>query len=176
MKVRIACAVAAIPALLAATAAAQTTGWIRPSAPTAAGQSSVCASFHFISGTVDANSGPTNGMYGVPLVGEVYTVTVTGPGAGSFRIVGDSSGAVTYAGPAAAPGTLAFTVGSAPPPSGAFGVGYFFDSIVGTLTVTASCIGPSAAAPAVGAPGKTTLILLLAIFGGAFAVRRKRIR
>lgn len=111
----------------------------------------------------------------MPQVGETYVVNVSGPGTGSFRIVGDSGGVITYAGPTSVPGSLSFTVTTPPSPS-AEGVGYYFDSGAGSVTLVASCTAAAAAAtPAIGMWGMIALCLLLALVGMGF-VSTKRIR
>ena len=81
---------------------------------------------------------PTEGALGTVAVGEVYTISVTGSGTGTFRMVADPSGTITLAGPASVPATLTYTVNTAAPQQSQ-GVGYYFDSLSGTVTVNASC-------------------------------------
>lgn len=159
----------AVVTLAAATAvSAQSSGW------TQRGQGvDVCTSFPLISGTIVAAAGATAGIVGLPGVGEIYQISVTGPGTGTFRIVGDAAGAVTYAGPANVPATLSYTVTSSTLPVGAIGVGYFFSAGAGNVTIAASC--SRAAVPGLGAWGSGLLGLLVALGGlaGVALVRRR---
>jgi hypothetical protein len=123
---------------------------------------SPCGSFATLSSTFQAAPGFTNGIFGVPLPGEVFRVNVVGPGTGTFRIVGDPAGALTLAGPATVPGTLVFTAPYTPPPTLA-GVGFFFDAGAGTVTLGASCSPPQV--PALNRWGLLALILALALGG-----------
>ena len=160
--------------LIASSAALASSQWksgTRPAAPTA---SNVCNSFSGISRTFTAVAGATNGIPGTPLVGETYVVSVSGPGSGSFRIVGDSGGVITYAGPASVPASLSFTV-TVPPSPTAEGVGFYFDSGSGSVTLVASCTAAATAAPAIGMWGMAALCALLALVGAGF-VATKRIR
>ncbi|MBS0438248.1 MAG: hypothetical protein JSS33_02455 [Proteobacteria bacterium] len=134
----------------------------KPSATTA---STVCTNFSGISFTGAVAPGATNGMVGTPQVGEIYTITVSGPGTGSFRIVGDAAGALTYAGPASVPGALSYAITASTTLSQ--GVGYYFDSGSGTVTLTAACVA-TAATPALGAWGIVGLASLLALLGLGF--------
>ena len=122
--------------------------WHVPNNARATAASDVCSNFALLSGSGPASAGFTNGISGVADVGETYTISVSGPGTGSFRLVGDSSGTITYAGPASVPGTLTYTFTSPPSPS-AEGVGFYFDSGSGQVTITASCAAAMPAATAV---------------------------
>ena len=167
-----------IPVLLAAglmslacgSVYSQSAGWLSRGQGAGGG---VCSQFPALSATVTAAAGLTNGIIGVPGAGEVYTISVAGPGTGTFRIVGDPAGAVTYAGPANVPATLSYAVPSSTPPAGAVGVGYFFTAGAGTVTITASCT--PGAIPSMGAWGRNllgVLVLLGGLAGVAFMRRR----
>ncbi len=147
--------------------------WIQPKVPALTAASSACSSFSGLSGDYTIDAGSTNGEYGAPQPGEKFTLTFSGSGSGSFRVVGDPGGTVTLAGPAGAPGTLTYTAGSSPAP-GTVGVGFFFDSGSGALTLQASCVSPSHPAPALGARGLALLCALLALGGAAFVRRARR--
>lgn len=155
---------AAMLVIGAAAAQAQSQVW-----PSFGGQGgSPCATFGTISETFTAAAGATNGIVGTPQPGETYTVTVTGPGTGTFRIVGDGGGVVTYAGPTSVPGSLSVTFTGGPAP-GAIGVGYFFDTGAGTVTLTATC----SVFQSVPANDRTALVLLVVLGGlaGLIALR-----
>jgi len=148
--------------------------WLRRAAPSAGAESSICANFSSISGDIEVTPGKTYGYYGTPQPGEKFTFSFSGSGTGSFRIVGDPAGSVTLAGPATAPGSLSYTA-SNPLPSGTVGVGFYFDSGSGSLSVQASCTSPSTRpAPAIGARGLVLLGALLALAGIAFSRRKWR--
>jgi hypothetical protein len=162
-------------ALLAAVACstAFSATWVQPRTPSLAATSGVCASFSTLSGDYAVGPGATNGVYGTPDPGEKFTVTFSGSGSGSFRIVGDPGGTVTLSGPANAPGTLTYIVGGSP--TGAPGVGFYFDSGSGSLTLQASCLSPTTRpAPALGARALALLGALLALAGIGFARRSRR--
>ena len=154
----------------AGVASAQQGGW---GADRGLGINSVCAQFPGISTTATAAPGLTNGIIGTPAVGDVYTVSVSGAGSGTFRIVGDPGGTVTYAGPATAPATLTYAVTSLPPPVGAAGVGFFFDAGSGTVTVTARCQRVSNV-PGLSGWGVALLALGLLAVAVASGLRRHR--
>lgn len=157
----------ALAALACASAFAQSTSWtIR------GGQGgSTCGQFASLSGTFAVNAGTTNGIFGTPQPGETYTIAVTGPGTGTFRIVGDPAGAITYAGPTTVPGTLNFQVTGALPP-GAAGIGFFFDAGAGTVTLGASCGAFSV--PAGNLPGLALMVGLTALLAIAALFRRRK--
>jgi hypothetical protein len=158
-------------ALGPAVSTAQSSGWAARGAPTGG----PCQSFSQLSATVTAAAGLTNGIIGPVQPGESFQLSVAGPGTGTFRIVGDPAGTVTYAGPANVPATLSYTVTTATPPVGAVGVGYFFTAGAGTVTITASCT--RGGIPSLDAWGRTLLGLLVAlggIVGVAFMRRRAR--
>jgi len=163
-------------ALLAAVACspAPAATWVQPKSPSQTAASDVCLNFSTLSGDYEVGAGATNGTYGTPLPGERFTVSFSGSGTGSFRVVGDPSGTVTLAGPANAPGTLTYIAGGSAM-SGAVGVGFYFDSGSGTLTLQASCSGTTHPAPALGTRALTLLGALLAL-AGAVSVRRSRRR
>ena len=165
-------------ALLAAVtcSTALSASWVQPRAPLATGESSICAQFSILSGDYTAAAGSTNGYYGTAQPGEQFTMTFSGTGTGSFRIVGNPAGTITLSGPGPAPGTLTYTEGSSPAP-GAQGIGFYFDSGEGSLTLQASCRSPiTHPAPALGARGLALLAGLLVLVGVSFArrVRRRR--
>lgn len=163
-------------ALFASSTALAQSNWqqapARPAAPAAV--SAVCTAFAGLSTTSAVAAGATNGMFGTPQVGETYVLSVSGPGSGSFRIVGDPAGAVTYAGPGTVPGVLSYSVTSSTPPAGAAGVGYYFDSGAGTVTITASCGPTPVATPAINRWGIAALGLLLALVGLWFSTVKRR--
>jgi hypothetical protein len=147
--------------------------WVHPRAPSLAAESSACATFSILSGDYSVGPGSTNGVYGAPQPGERFTLTFSGEGAGSFRVVGDPAGSVTLSGPANAPGTLTYTAGGSFP-GGAIGVGFYFDSGSGSQTLQASCVPPTKPAPALGGRGLALLGGLLALAGLVFARRSRR--
>lgn len=159
--------------LVATVAFAQVGGWSGASAPTGGPPPGpICPGFSALSTTTTAAPGVTNGSVGTTRGGEIYTISVSGPGTGTFRIVGDPAGTVTFAGPGNVPATLSYTATGAPPP-GAVGVGYYFDAGAGTVTITASCnITPI---PVNNPLGLAMLGLLLAVAGvfGVTAMRRR---
>jgi len=158
----------AMLALAPAVALAQDAGWAARGAA-----SGPCQSFFQLSGTVTAAAGLTAGIIGPVQVGETYQLTVSGPGSGTFRIVGEPTGAVTYAGPANVPASLGYTVVNATPPAGAIGVGYLFNAGAGTVTISASCT--RGGIPSLDAWSRTLLGLLLALCGVlAIAFMRRR--
>ncbi|MDN5924867.1 MAG: hypothetical protein L0H70_07700 [Xanthomonadales bacterium] len=139
--------------------------------------STFCSAFPgTISTTTTAAAGVTNGEVGTPAVGETYTISIAGPGSGTFRMVGDAGGLVTYAGPASVPASLNYTVTSATLPAGAQGVGYYFDSGTGTVTITATCSAAAAVATPVPAtePFALWLLALLLLIGGTWLTRARR--
>ena len=99
--------------------------------------SSICSQFGLLSQSFTAAPGATAGLQGTPFAGEVFKITASGPGSGIFRIVPDPTGSMTLAGPASVPATLTYTVPTNP--TTGFGVGFYFDSGSGTVSVTASC-------------------------------------
>lgn len=139
--------------------------WNAAAKPSATAASTVCTNFSAISFTGAVAPGDTNGIPGTPQVGEIYTITVSGPGTGSFRLVGDSTGATTYAGPASVPATLSYTITGSTVLSE--GVGFYFDAGSGNVTLTAACVA-TAATPALGAWGIVGLASLLALLGLGF--------
>lgn len=145
-----------------AAADVSTMSWFTPQGPAVTPASSACSGFDRLSITQPVDNAQTAGMSTAPSSGEVYTVSVRGHGAATFRIVGDSSGATTLAGPATAPATLTFTVGATAPG----GVGYYFDSASGIESLDASCA--QAAAPgAIPDSERAALINLFNSAGGA---------
>jgi hypothetical protein len=168
-----------ISALVAggALAASQpATGWTNAVSPTPNGATlSTCIRFSGLSTTLNAAAGATNGVFGAPQLNDSYTISVSGPGTGSFRIVGDGSGVVTYAGPTSVPGTLSYTVSNPVPPVGAIGIGYYFDTGSGTVTLTASCTKVSQL-PSINTWGMSLMALLLAVGGAVVltAVNKRR--
>ena len=167
--------VAAVAASTASAEAAQSLNWVRPNGPTTIAASQTCASFSLISETFDVSAGITNGIPVLPQAGEVFTISVSGPGTGSFRIVGDPAGTVTFAGPTSVPGTLNYTA-STPFPNGTVGVGYYFDSGSGTVTLTATCRAVPTQAPTLGTWGLLALGAILAFAGAIPASRWLRAR
>ena len=165
------CSAIAVFALASSAVTAQSSGWTTRGIPAGG----TCQNFSQISTTVTAAAGVTNGIVGPVQVGETYVVSVAGPGTGTFRIVGDPAGMVTYAGPANVPASLSYTVATATPPMGAVGVGYFFTAGAGTVTITASC--SRGGIPSLDARGRALLGLLLALGGVAgVAYMRRRTR
>ncbi|HET9049903.1 MAG TPA: hypothetical protein VFN29_13195 [Chiayiivirga sp.] len=160
-------------ALAAGAAPSFAANWNAPARPAAPNASDACAGFDLISGDYPAAAGLTNGMTGTPEAGETYSITVSGPGTGSFRLVGDSAGLITFAGPTNVPATLTYTIPSGPLPVGLQGVGFFFDSGAGDVTVSATCSTPAITVPA---SSFTTQWLLGAflLVGGGFWLARMR--
>ncbi len=161
-----------------ALAASQpTTGWNNAASPAPNGSlpRNTCPGFSSLSSTFTATAGKTDGIVGLPQVNDTYTISVSGPGTGSFRIVGDGAGVVTYAGPTSVPGTLSYTVSNPVPPVGAAGVGFYFDSGSGTVTLTATCSTVSQL-PSINTWGMSLMALLLAVGGGVAltAVNKRR--
>ena len=132
----------------------------------------VCASIGGLSAT-GLTTGSTNGIVGGTLAtGEVITMSTTLGTAtgGTFRIVADSGGTLTLAGPSPIPGTLRFS--GAPLPPGAEGIGYLIDDATGgTVNLTASC-----ALQSIPTLSENMLIalgaLVLAVAAGVFVRRR----
>lgn len=150
--------------------------WLNPRVPSATSASTPCTEISSISGDYDLGEGNyTNGIFGTPQAGERFRFTFSGAGSGSFRIVGDPGGVVTLAGPTAAPGTLVYTAGTTFP-SNAVGVGFFFDSGQGIVTLSASCLANARPAPALGAPALALLGGLIALAGACLARRRRPAR
>lgn len=143
-------------------------GWTNATSLAPNGLQSTCAGFSRLSSTFPAAPGATSGVGGLPQLNDSYTISVSGPGTGSFRIVGDGAGVVTYAGPTSVPGTLNYIVTNPVPPSGAFGIGFYFDSGSGTVTLTASCSTVSQL-PSINTWGMSLMALLLAV-GGVVAL------
>ncbi len=152
-------------------------GWNNSATPAPNGGSvntSACAAFSSLSATFTAAPGATNGTIGIVNAGESYTITVSGPGTGSFRLVGSGSGVPSYAGPASVPGALTFTIPSHL--SRSSGIGYYFDSGSGVVTLTASC-NVTNQIPSTNVWGASLMALLLVIGGAAtFAARHKNNR
>ncbi len=150
-------------------------GWNNSATPAPNGGSvNACAAFSSLSATFTAAPGATNGVGGIVHAGESYTINVSGPGTGSFRLVGSSSGVPSYAGPASVPGALTFTIPSQL--SNSSGIGYYFDSGSGVVTLTASC-NVTNQIPSTNVWGASLMALLLVIGGAAtFAARHKNHR
>lgn len=147
--------------------------WNAAPKPSSTAASNVCTNFSALSFTGTVAPGQTNGIPGTPSVGETYTITVSGPGSGSFRLVGDSSGAPSYAGPASIPGALSYTITGST--TLALGVGYYFDSGSGTVTLTATCAAVAATpTPTLGTWGVLSLAALIALFGIGLSQRKRR--
>lgn len=106
---------------------------------TAVAASADCQNVSAISGLY-AGTGSTNGIPGSFAPGDTVTITVTLGAAttGSFRIVGNSTGSVTLAGPTSIPGTLTYTV-TGTLPVGSIGIGFYIDAADGSVNVSASC-------------------------------------
>jgi len=118
-------------------------------------------------------AGATNGVTGTPPPGQQVTMSATlgTATAGTFRIVGDPPGTVTYAGPTAIPGTLNYTTTATLPP-GAIGVGYLIDSATGgTVNLTASCA--PAQVPATSTSSLLAMAALLLLLGAARLYARR---
>ncbi len=159
-------AAAAAPSLAATT-------WDAPARPAVPKASATCASFDTLSVTANLAAGFTNGIPAIPEAGETYTISVAGPGTGSFRIVGDAAGTVSFAGPASVPGTLVYTIPSGPLPVGTQGVGFYFDSGAGDVTISAVCSASPVAVPA-SSLGTQWLLGGLLLIAGGFWVARMR--
>lgn len=128
-----------------------------------------CANY-YVTGNVTA-PGNTNGDYGTWNPGDTFTFTATGNGTGSWRIVGDPSGSITYVSGGTFPGTLSLVV-----PGGGIGdgVGFYVDSYTGEGdTITGTCgMAQAAPIPASSQWNRILLILLLGLVGLA-AFRRR---
>jgi hypothetical protein len=134
---------------------------------------SACAAISSISG-VAAGAGATNGIPGTFLPGDTVQIAATfgTADAATFRIVGNSTGSPTLAGPIAVPGTLSYSV-TGPLPAGSIGIGYFIDTANGTVNIAASCTN----ATSVPTLAEWNVVLLaLALLTAGWAVIRRRMR
>ena len=135
--------------------------------------SAFCTSYS-ISGTVSA-PGDTNGSFGTMEAGDTFTFTATGNGTGTWRIVGDPSGAPTYTSGGTFPGTLTYEV-----PAGGLttdGMGFYVDSYTGAGdTISGSCgNAASAPIPSLSFWSRILVVVLIGLIGFA-AFQRKRLR
>jgi hypothetical protein len=141
--------------------------WAQP-----VGGGDVCATIGSLSQT-GLTTGSTNGIVGATLAqGEIITMSTTLGTAtgGTFRIVADSGGVNTLAGPSPIPGTLRFS--GVPLPPGSQGIGFFIDSATGgTVNLTASCALQSI--PTLSENMLMALGALLLLAGAAVLVRRR---
>jgi hypothetical protein len=116
--------------------------------PSATAGSLECANFSSIVSGSFSGAGFTNGEFGSFAPGDLITISASLGTAttGTFRIVGDPSGAVTLGGPAGLPGVLTYAV-TGPLPSGSAGIGYFIDTADGSGTISASCAADFTVSP-----------------------------
>lgn len=133
--------------------------------------SAFCANYN-ISGPV-SGPGDIGGSDGAMEAGDTFTFTATGNGTGTWRIVGDPSGIVTYTPGGTFPGTLTYEV-----PAGgqtAAGIGFYVDSYTGAGdTISASCgDAVSAPVPSLSFWSRILVVMLIGLVGFA-AFRRKR--
>lgn len=133
-----------------------------------------CGAFSSISG-VAAGAGATNGIPGTFTVGDTVQIGATfgTADAATFRIVGNSAGSVTLAGPLAVPGTLSYTV-TGPLPAGSIGIGWFIDTANGTVNIAASCSNTTSV-PTLSEWNVLLLVLALLTAGWVIIGRRTRI-
>lgn len=128
---------------------------------------------YFISGQV-TQANDTNGSYGSFAVGDTFTFIATGNGTGTWRVVGDPEGSITYASGGAFPGTLIYTIPAGQSADG-IGMGFYVDSYTGEGdTITGSCGEPSRSVPALGF--WTRMLLVLSLGLAALAVFRRKQR
>ena len=126
---------------------------------------------YFISGQV-TESGNTSGNFGSFTAGDTFTFIATGNGTGTWRVVGDPGGIITYASGGAFPGTLVYTI---PAGQSADGMGFYVDSYTGEGdTITGSCGEPSRSVPTLAF--WTRMLLVLSLGLAAIAVFRRKQR
>ncbi len=140
--------------------------------------STFCTTYS-ISGPVTA-PGDTSGDFGAMEAGDTFTFTATGNGTGTWRIVGNPEGDLTYTPGGTFPGTLTYEV-----PAGGLtdgGMGYYVDSYTGTGdTISGSCgdavsaLVPSAPIPSLSFWSRILVVVLIGLIGFA-AFQRKRLR
>lgn len=131
-----------------------------------------CAQIASLS-TTGLVAGATNGVTGTPPAGLHITMAATlgTATAGTFRIVGNPGGTVTYAGPSPIPGTLSYTTTGTLPP-GAIGLGFLIDSATGgTVNITAQC--DAVQVPTTSQNALIALAALLLAIGTAVLYRRR---
>lgn len=134
--------------------------------------SSFCSSYN-IAGQV---TGPddTNGNFGNVMAGDTFTFTATGGGTGTWRIVGDPGGSITYASGGVFPGTLTyqFTADELD-----IGIGFYVDSYSGEgSTIYSNCgDGSTVAVPSMSSWSLTLMVFLLSVVGFSL-YRRKQAR
>lgn len=118
--------------------------------------SDFCNSYS-ISGEV-TGPGDTSGNYGDVTAGDTFTFTATGGGTGTWRIVGDPGGSITYASGGVFPGTLTYQVTA---DALDVGVGYYVDTYTGESSTISSTCGDG---PTVGVPSMSSWSLILMVF------------
>ena len=96
-----------------------------------------CRSYGFEGFVLEA--GDTEGAFFIAKAGERFIFTATGNGDGSWRIVGDPFGDLTYVDGGTFPGTLEYIV-----PEGGYagpGIGFYVDAYTGTGdTISGTCV------------------------------------
>jgi hypothetical protein len=134
--------------------------------------SDFCNSYN-ISGPV-SGPGSTNGTFGDVLAGDTFTFNATGNGTGTWRIVGDGGGIITYTSGGTFPGTLSYTF---PADETGIGIGFYVDTYTGNGDTISSFCGDG---EAVGVPTMTSWsqILMVALLGllGLAAFRYARLK
>jgi hypothetical protein len=133
--------------------------------------SAFCRGYAPFSGIV-IGPGSTNGKTGGSAPGEKFTLTATGVGIGTWRIVSDPTGATTLASGGVFPGTLTYTVPASPIPAG---VGFYVDTYVGNGdTISGFCETNPPEIPALSGWSQLALVMLLGSLGFvAFRLRRQ---
>jgi len=121
-----------------------------------------CNSYN-ISGTIEG-PGSTSGNFGDVLAGDTFRFTTTGNGTGTWRIVGDPEGGITYISGGTFPGTLSYTF---PADETGIGIGFYVDTYTGNGdTISGTCgDGEASGIPAMASWSQILMIALLGLFG-----------
>jgi hypothetical protein len=131
--------------------------------------SNFCSSYN-IGGEV---TGPddTSGSFGDVTAGDTFTFTATGGGTGTWRIVGDPGGSITYASGGVFPGTLTYQVTA---DALDVGVGFYVDTYSGEgSTISGTCgDGPTVAVPSMSSWSLILMVFLLGMVG--FSLYRRK--
>ena len=124
--------------------------------------SDFCNSYN-VSGAV-SGPGSTNGNFGDVLAGDTFTFTATGNGTGTWRIVGDPEGTITYASGGVFPRTLTYTF---PADETGVGIGFYVDTYTGDGdTISGVCgDGEATGVPTMTSWSQILMIALLGLFG-----------